>query len=176
MSKITQRKSMEYVKKTYIKTRTIPASWYLNSYYYKYNVTHLQPFLAKLKEKKLVGLQCSNCNRVFFVPKLVCGKCLVKPDRWVDLRDTATIASFTITYIKDPETEEIVQKPIVLVRHDGCDTTHLVEMAPEVLHKDVYIGMPVKLRWQEETVGSLNDMLYYEPLEDKAKDLDLRKD
>jgi len=176
MSKITQRKSMEYIKKDYVRTRTMPAQWYLNAYRYKFNVSHLQPFLQKLKEKKLVGLQCSSCNRVFFVPKIVCGKCLVKPDRWVDLRDTATIATYTITYVKDAETGEIIQKPIVCVRQDGCDTTHLVEMSPDTHYDEVYIGMPVKVMWKDEAVGNLDDIEYYKPIEDKAKDLPLRKD
>ncbi|MHA1293783.1 MAG: Zn-ribbon domain-containing OB-fold protein [Promethearchaeota archaeon] len=176
MSKITQRKHLDYVKKDYDRTRTIKAAWYLNSYRFKYNVTHLKPFLEKLKEKKVVGLQCSNCNSVFFVPKLVCGKCLVKPDRWVDLRDTATVATYTISYVKDSETGEIIQKPIVCVRQDGSDTTHLVELSPEIRYEDTYIGMPVKIKWRDQTSGTLDDIEYYEPIEDKAKDLPLRKD
>ena len=99
MSKRTQRKSMEYIKKDYVRTRTMPANWYLSSYTFKFNITHMKPFLEKLKQKKLVGLQCSSCNRVFFPPRLVCGKCMVKPDRWVDIRETGKVASFTITYL-----------------------------------------------------------------------------
>ncbi|MFX1308889.1 MAG: Zn-ribbon domain-containing OB-fold protein, partial [Promethearchaeota archaeon] len=98
MSKRTLRKSMEYIKKEYVRTRTMPANWFLSSYKFKFNITHMKPFLEKLKQKKIVGLQCSSCNRVFFPPRLVCGKCLVKPDRWVDLRETGKIASYTITY------------------------------------------------------------------------------
>jgi len=59
MSKRTSRKSMDYIKEEYIKTRTMPANWYLSSYKFKFNITHMQPFLEKLKQKKLVGLQCS---------------------------------------------------------------------------------------------------------------------
>lgn len=176
MSKITQRKSMEYVKKEYERTRTMPASWYLNSYRYKYNVTHLKPFMDKLKEKKLVGLQCSSCNRVFFVPKPFCGNCLVKPDRWVDLRETAVIATYTISYVKDPETEEIVEKPVICVRQDGCDTTHLVEMTPDVRYQDVYIGMPVQIVWKDVTQGNLDDIEFYKPITDDSKGMPLRKE
>ena len=91
MSKLTQRKSMDYIKKDYEETRKMPGSWYLSNYKYKYNITHLQPFLQKLKEKKLVGLKCSGCNTVYYPPRFVCGKCLVKPDRWVDIRETGNI-------------------------------------------------------------------------------------
>jgi len=172
----TQRKSMEYIKKEHVVTRTMEANWYLSSYKYKYNITHMQPFLEKMKEKKLVGLQCSNCNRVFFAPKLVCGNCLIKPDRWVDIRETGRISTFTVSYLVDDKTGEVIQKPIVLVQHDGSDTTWLAELSPGVRYQDTYIGMPVKVKWREDTEGSIDDIEYYEPLEDNAKDIPLRKD
>jgi len=176
MSKRTFRKSLDYVKKEYKRTRTMPASWYLSSYKYKFNITHMKPFLEKLKQKKLVGLECSSCNRVFFPPRFVCGKCLVKPDRWVDLRETARVATYTITYIKDPETGGVLEKPVVCIRQDGSDTTHLVNLDPEVDYKDTYIGMPVKVHWADNPTGGLMDIEYYDVIEDDAKDLGLRKD
>ncbi len=176
MSKRTQRKSLDYVKKEYPRTRTMTGSWYLSSYKFKFNITHIQPFLEKLKERKLVGLQCSSCNRVFFPPRFVCGKCLVKPDRWVDLRETGRIASFTITYVKDPETGDIMKKPVVLVCQDGADTTYMIDLNPKIDYKDTYIGMPVKVHWSDNLNGSLSDLEYYDLVEDDAKGLDLRKD
>lgn len=176
MSKLTQRKSLEYVKKEHIRTRQLPGSWYLASYKYKFNITYMQPFLEKLKQKKLVGLECSGCNRVFFPPRYVCGSCLTKPDRWVDLRDTARVASYTITYIKDPETGQVLERPVVLIRQDGSDTTHIVQLNPKVDFKDTYIGMPVKAHWTENPKGGLMDIEYYDVIEDKGKDLELRKD
>ena len=53
MSKLTRRKSMEYIKKDYVRTRTMPANWYLSSYNYKFNITHMQPLREKLKQKKI---------------------------------------------------------------------------------------------------------------------------
>jgi len=176
MSRRTQRKSLDYVKKEYPRTRTMPGSWYLSSYKFKFNITHFQPFLKKLKERKLVGLQCSSCNRVFFPPRFVCGKCLVKPDRWVDLRETGRVASFTITYVKDLETGDILEKPVVLVVQDGADTTYMIELNPKIDFKDTYIGMPVKVHWSDSPNGNLSDLEYYDLVEDDAKDLDLRKD
>jgi hypothetical protein len=41
MSKQTQRKSLAYVKKEYVRTRTMPANWHLTSYKYKFNITHM---------------------------------------------------------------------------------------------------------------------------------------
>ncbi len=171
MSKMTQRKSLDYIKKDYVRTRTMPASWYLNSYKYKFNITHMKPFQQKLKEKKLIANQCSGCNRVFYPPRLVCGQCLVKPDRWVDIRDTASVATYAIAFLKDPDTGGVREAPMVLVRHDGTDTVNIAEMNPKIDVKDTYIGMPIKAHWREETTGGLNDIEYYDPIEDDAKDI-----
>jgi uncharacterized OB-fold protein len=176
MSKRTQRKSLDYVKKEYVRTRTMPANWYLTSYDFKFNVTHLKPFLEKLKQKKLVGLKCPGCNRVFFPPRLVCGKCLIKPNQWVDLRETGRVATFAIAYLKDPESGEFQEKPMVLVQQDGSDTSYMAELSPDIDFKDTYVGMPVKVHWADEIHGGLDDLEYYEKLVDDSEGLDLRKD
>ncbi len=136
----------------------------------------MQPFLEKLKEKKLVGLQCSGCNRVFFPPRLVCGKCFVKPDRWVDIRDTGRVATFTVSYLKDPDSGVVVEKPVILIQHDGTDTVIITELHPEVDFKEVYIGMPIKVHWKENPQGNISDIEYYDLVDDHSKDMELRKD
>ena len=176
MSKLTQRKSLDYIKKDYVRTRTMPGNWYLASYRYKFNISHNSHFLKKLKERKLIGNQCSGCNRVFFPPRLVCGKCLVEPNQWVDLRDTGSVASYAIAYVKDTETGKIQEKPMVLVQQDGADTTIITQLNPEIDFKDAYIGMPVKVHWAENRTGGLMDIEYYDVLEDDAKDLNETKD
>jgi uncharacterized OB-fold protein len=175
MSKRTQRKSLDYVKNKYVRTRTMPGTWYMTSYNYKFNISHMKPFLDKLKEKKLVGLKCPGCNRVFFPPRLVCGKCLIKPNQWVDLRETGQVSTFAIAYLKDPESGEVQEKPMALIQQDGSDTSYMAELSPEIDFKDTYIGMPVKVHWVDEPHGGLDDIDYYEPISDDAKDLELRK-
>ena len=176
MSKLTQRKSLDYVKKDYIETRKMSGSWYLTKYKYKYNISHMEPFLSKLKEKKLVGLECSSCNTVYFPPRFVCGKCLIKPDRWVDVRETGRVSSFVIGYLKDPETGEIQESTSILVHHDGADTSSLAGLNPDVDAKDVYIGMPIKVHWTENPSGGLTDIEYYDLMEDNSEDLVFRED
>jgi len=174
MSKMTQRKSLDYVKKDYVRTRTMPANWHLTSYKFKFNLTHMQPFLNKLKEKKLVANRCSGCNRVFYPPRLVCGKCLVKPDKWVDIRDTASVSTYAIAYLKDPETGGVVERPMVLVHHDGSDTSNIAELNPDIDVKDTYVGMPIKAHWREERSGGLMDIEYYDKIEDDAEDIETK--
>ena len=168
----TERKAFDYVKKDYVRTRSMPAAWYLSSYTFKFNVTHMQPYLKKLKEKKLVANRCSGCNRIFFPPRQVCGECLLIPDRWVDVRETANVSTYAIAYIKNPETGETEEKPMVIVQHDGTHTSYLTQLAPDVDVKDTYINMPIKVHWNEERTGGLMDIEYYDKMEDNAKDIE----
>ena len=101
----------------------------------------------------------------------MCGYCLTKPDLWVDIRDTAQVSTFNITYEKNPQTGEISEKPVVCVRHDGTDTAFLAQLSPEIDFKETYVGMPLKVKWCDEPEGNIGDIEYYEPLEDKAEDL-----
>jgi uncharacterized OB-fold protein len=176
VSKRTERKSLDYVKKKYVRTRTLSGNWYLTSYNFKFNISHMKPFLDNLKQKKLIGLKCPGCNRVFFPPRLVCGNCLIKPNQWVDLRETGQVSTFAIAYLKDPESGEIKEKPMVLIQQDGSDTSYMAELSPDIDFKDTYIGMPVRIHWVDKPHGGLDDIDYYEPIDDNAKDLELRKD
>ncbi len=172
----TEKKALDYVKKDYIKTRTLPGAWYLSSYTYKFDITHMQPFLKKLKDKKLIGNKCPGCNRIFFPPRLVCGQCLVKPDRWVDIRETANVSTYAIAYLKNPDTGVVEEKPVLLAQHDGASTCLIAELAPNIDVKDTYINMPIKVHWKEERTGNLSDIQYYDIIEDASKDVNKNKE
>ncbi len=154
-----------YDRKEYVRTRQLPGKWDLASYRYKFDATALQIFNDKLKEKKLMGLKCRGCNTVYFPPRVVCGKCLIAPDKWVPLPDTGVVATFTATYKKDPVTGKQVPEPVIAVRVDGSDTTHTIELTG-IKFDDVYVGLPVKMKWREVTQGSLNDIECCVPIED----------
>nr|MDO8083849.1 zinc ribbon domain-containing protein [Candidatus Sigynarchaeum springense] len=158
---------LEYVKKEYARTRTVEGKWYLSSCKYKYNITPVKTCFEMLKRRKLVGLKCRGCNHVFFPPKLVCPRCMTMPDKWVGLRETGVVATFTATYDKDEKTGELVPVPIVAVRLDGADTIYTVELNPKIKFDDVYVGMPVKVKWRDgELQGNLSDIEYFDAIED----------
>ena len=171
LSQRTERKALDYIKKDHVRTRTMPGAWYLSSYKFKFNITHMQPFLKKLKDKKLIGNPCSGCNRIFFPPRQVCGECLLKPDRWVDIRETANVSTYAIAYLKNAETGETEEKPMVLIQHDGSDTCTIAELAPGIDVKGTYINMPIKVHWSDERTGGLMDIEYYDKIEDDSKDI-----
>ncbi len=161
-----------YERKEWFRTRTLPGKWDLASYRYKFDATPLQIFVDMLKAKKLIGLKCRGCNTVYFPPRIVCGKCLIVPDKWVPLPDTGVVATYTATYKKDPVTGKQVPEPVIAVRIDGTDTTHTIELTG-IKFEDVYVGLPVKIKWREVTQGNLNDPECCVPLEDVTVNMPL---
>lgn len=165
----------EYSKKIYKRTRTMPGSWNLILYKYKFNLSRIKVFLKGLKEGHILGLKCRSCNTVSFPPRLICGRCLVKPDQWVRLPETASVATASATY--DPEDKAREKpRPVIAVRQDGADTVWLHNLPPDIDFRSVYIGMPVKAVWAEERKGTWLDIDHYEPIEDPTIELNKKEE
>ncbi|MGQ4874658.1 MAG: Zn-ribbon domain-containing OB-fold protein [Promethearchaeia archaeon] len=164
----------EYIKNTYVKTRTTHGSWYLSSYRYKFNLSRTKVFLKGLKDGVILGLKCRSCNTVSFPPRLICGRCLVKPDQWVRLPETGSLATGSATYEEDDKNREH-PFPVVAVRQDGADTVWVHNLPDEYDFHSIYIGMPLKVVWAEERKGLWMDIDHYEPIPDPAQELNKKE-
>ena len=164
----------DYIKNRYEKTRTMHGSWYLSSYRYKFNLSRTKVFLKGLKEGKIFGLKCRSCNTVSFPPRLICGRCLVKPDQWVLLPETASVATGSATYEEDDKERER-PFPVLAVRQDGSDTVWVHNPPDDYDFNDIYIGMPLKVAWAEERKGLWMDIDHYEPLPDPANEINKKE-
>jgi uncharacterized OB-fold protein len=124
-------------------------------------------FLADLKKGKIVARKCRKCRRVIVPPRMFCEHCYGPTDEWVDLPDTGTVETFSISYL-DADARRIKEPILVgVVSIDGASPLHgfmhyFGGMKPEELH----IGMKVKAVWkpENEREGSINDIKYFEPL------------
>jgi uncharacterized OB-fold protein len=94
----------------------------------------------------------------------------------VALRDTGIVATFTANYVKDETTGEMRFFPVIAIRQDGADTTFLTQLNPAILFEDVYVGMPVKIKWKDQPEGNLGDIEYYDAVEDVTKKMKLQNE
>jgi len=91
-------------------------------------------------------------------------------DEYIPLKDTGTVNTFSLCYvtwdvqrIKDPEIPAVINI-------DGASPLHgIMHMLAEVDPKAVKIGMRVQAVWKpaDERKGSINDILYFKPIEEK---------
>ncbi|MEW5737186.1 MAG: Zn-ribbon domain-containing OB-fold protein [Thermodesulfobacteriota bacterium] len=130
---------------------------------------HGSKFFHELKKnKRILGIKCPRCGRVSVPPRLVCNRCFVSMDEFVEVGPTGTLGSYTIVRYAflDPETGK--QKPVPyiygFIRFDGADTLfqHFVEFSEG---KKPYIGMRVEAVFAEEPKGTIRDILHFKMID-----------
>jgi uncharacterized OB-fold protein len=138
--------------------------------------SYLTKCLTELRDSgKIFAVECPKCKRVQLPPRVVCAECHVPNERWVELSLEGTLVGFTIMYLPltDPTTGKPHEPPFVYgsVRLDGASSVldHMVEVEPDM--DKVWVGMRcrVVLRPQEERIGDLSDIRYFEPLPGQKK-------
>jgi uncharacterized OB-fold protein len=121
-------------------------------------------FLIELRDKKrIMGMRCPACNRVYVPARSICKDCYGQLDEWVEVSDKGTV----LTYATDYETKSIqpTGTPIVygIIQLDGADTG-FVHMLGEVDPEQLRVGMRVQAVFQKEREGSILDIKYFKPL------------
>ncbi len=132
-------------------------------------------FLKGLKEGKLYGRKCNQCGRVMIPPRMFCEWCFKPTDEWVELKDTGTVMTFSVSFVNwDATRREKPQVPVVVAidgASPGMGIMHLLGEVGETLEevlKNVSFGMKVKAVWKkpEEREGSITDILYFRPIKE----------
>jgi len=126
---------------------------------------HGSKFFKELRDdKKILGIKCPECEKVYIPPRGVCGKCFAEMDEFVEVGPGGEIGSFTILRYAfiDPETGE--QKPVPygygFIKLDGADTLfqHYIDLKDE---SKVKIGARVEPVFAESRKGSIRDIEYF---------------
>jgi len=133
----------------------------------------LSKFFTTLKEEgKILAIRCSECQRVIFPPRAVCGFCRItvgeSEDDWFQLEDTGTITSIVLPTERevDRATARIVGEPnpCAFIRLDGGDEwTVLVHYLEMIDIGKLERGMKVKAVWKpkEERRGRASDIAFF---------------
>ncbi|MBW1989327.1 MAG: Zn-ribbon domain-containing OB-fold protein [Deltaproteobacteria bacterium] len=125
-------------------------------------------FFHELKEhRRIVGVKCGKCGKVYVPPRRVCNACFEENKEWVEVGPQGEIGSFTIVRYAfiDPETG--VQRPVPygygFIRFDGADTLfqHFVELSDE---RPLKIGARVEPVFADEMKATIRDIRYFRML------------
>jgi hypothetical protein len=121
---------------------------------------------------RLVGSRCSSCHNVLLPPRALCEVCYAPTDEFVDVADIGVLQAFSVInleFVGQTRTPPYVYAEIVL---DGSATRliHTVGGDFDVARADeiLRIGTKVKAVWRDpsERNGTLEDIEYFEPIED----------
>ena len=126
---------------------------------------HGSKFFKELQEnKRILGIKCPKCGKVYIPPRKVCGPCFAEMSEFVEVGPKGRIGTFTIMRYAfiDPETGK--QKPVPYgygyIELDGADTLfqHYIDIEDEAKIK---IGARVEPVFAEEMKGTIRDIEYF---------------
>ena len=129
----------------------------------------ISKFLDGMKEGKIIGRKCSQCQRVLVPPRMYCEQCFRPTDEWITVKDTGTINTFSISHVASDASR--LKEPLVVavVNIDGASPGmgflhHLGEVEPDP--EKIQVGMKVKAVWKprEQREGSITDIKYFKPV------------
>ena len=146
-----------------IETRVLNDSWDLGIYKWKVEADGLKLLTKGLKDKKILGRKCTQCGLVYVPGVDYCRKCFIDIDEVVEVKPTGKICTFTVN-LADVRGNPMDPQVICCFQLDGSDSWLMGSLEIEDWKK-VYVGMPVRIRFREETTGELADMECWEPLE-----------
>jgi len=113
--------------------------------------------------KKITGMQCPTCNRVYVPARSTCKDCFGQLDELVEVSDKGTVLTYTV--VSEPNACQPVEPPLIygIVQLDGADNG-FVHMLGGVEAEQLRVGMRVQAVFKEERKGSILDIKYFKPL------------
>jgi uncharacterized OB-fold protein len=125
---------------------------------YKYHAGYYYSrFIRELRDnKKIVGVKCPKCGKIYVPPRIVCRDCFVKMEEFVPVSDKGTLLAFTITnfsYI-DTTTGEPKKIPFTaaFIKLDGADS-NIVHSLNETDEKKIKAGMRLQAVFSDNRTG-----------------------
>lgn len=120
-------------------------------------------FLISLRDsKKILGVRCTACNKVFAPPRSTCERCFADlTQNWVELKDTGVVTGFTVIRYEEPH--QPLKPPYILgmILLDGADTpfAHIVKGVPISQMKT---GLRVKAVFAKKTTSTIRDIDHFQ--------------
>lgn len=123
-------------------------------------------FLENLKQHRLLGKRCPDCQRVLFPARSFCDRCHSETEEWVEVGKSGRLEMFTIVY--EPFPGMRVAPPYVLAYAllEGADTACVgyvkgLDLSdPEVAARSMTIGTPVVVAFSDQPEGQVTDFWF----------------
>jgi len=121
-------------------------------------------FLTTIRdEKKIMGIKCNRCNKVFVPPRQTCDVCMEDiRDNWVDVQSTGKVTNFTVVRYDDKHLPKKAPYVLAMIQLDGADTS-LVHVVEGIDVDKAKIGLKVQAVFADETTSTILDIDHFAP-------------
>jgi len=145
-------------------TRTVSDAWDLSLYKWKVEAEGLKLLVDGFRDKKVLGRKCGKCRTVYIPGVSYCRKCFVDIDQVVEVKPVGKIGTFTVN-VADVRGNPLDEPQVICCfQLEGADSWLMGNLETRDWKK-VYVGMPVKIRFREQTRGELADLECWVPVE-----------
>jgi uncharacterized OB-fold protein len=122
-------------------------------------------FITTLRDqKKILGVRCKICNKVFVPPRQTCAICMEDVrENWVELQNAGEVTNFTVVRYNDKHLPRKAPFILAMIKLEGADTP-MVHIVEGIKAEDLTIGVKVKPVFAQETTNSILDIDHFEPL------------
>jgi len=122
-------------------------------------------FITTLRdEKKIKGVRCDTCGKVFVPPRQTCEKCMEDiRDKWVDIESKGKVVNFTVVRYSDGHLPRETPFVLAMIHLAGADTP-MVHILEGVDADKVNIGMDVEAVFADKTTNTILDIDHFEPV------------
>ena len=109
-----------------------------------------QPFFDGAREGRLMLMQCTSCGALRFPARMHCDACLSTGVKWVAASGRGTVRTFGIMHQRyHPAWNDELPYNLATVELD--EGPRLVTNLVGVANKDIRVGMPVVVEWEEHS-------------------------
>jgi uncharacterized OB-fold protein len=125
-------------------------------------------FLIELKEGRIFARKCHKCERILVPPRMYCEQCYRPTDEWVQVKDTGTINTFSISHVGTDARRLKTPILVAVIDIDGASPgMGILHNLGEVEPTKITVGMKVEAVWKrpEEREGSIMDIRYFRPMD-----------
>ena len=126
----------------------------------------IRRYLEGLKAGKILGIRCKACERTVVPPRAFCEKCFSESIAFVDLADTGTVNTFSLSYVTwDVQKLQHPMIPAVIEIDGTSPRAGILHLLDRVHPDDVKIGMKVRAVWKtpDQREGAITDILCWRP-------------
>lgn len=124
-----------------------------------------------LKEEKLMGSKCKECDAHYVPPRSICVKCYSSDMEWVEMKGKGRLAAFTCITVAPPfmiEQGYNRKNPYisgVVELEEGGRVDARIEGVDPNKPEEIKVGMPLKVKYLHIEVGEEKETyLAFEPL------------
>jgi uncharacterized OB-fold protein len=124
-------------------------------------------FLEEIRQGRILGVRCPDCNKVYVPGKGTCAMCGVAMSEEVFVEDTGTVTTFCVVRVPSDNIELELPYVAAHIVLDGADIPFFA-LVQEVDAKNVRMGMRVQAVWapREEWDITLSNIRHFKPLDE----------